>query len=141
VRRDHGLQQHVLAIAIDEELHDLVVRVACHQPLAHDQPDFAGKVGIAVVDGFVLADEAAELTRDVARPCLERRVGQHLIRVDRNSRGHEEQHHQEREQNPHSAGAALAAAGRGAPTRSRRSVSDRTPAPAINTQPSQIRVM
>ena len=53
-------QQHEFAIAVDEVLPHLVVGVALRQPLAHQQPQIAGEIGIGIVDVLVLADKTPD---------------------------------------------------------------------------------
>ena len=120
MRCQYRIEADILAVAVDDELHHRGIAVAGQQPLADDEPQVARQSGIAVVDGLVLADEAAQLRRNVAGPLLEHRVVENLIRIDGQCRkGRERQQHCE-QQRLHSAGAVLAGAGRGAPTRSRR---------------------
>jgi hypothetical protein len=50
------------------------------ETLAHQQTQVAGQIGIGIVDRLVLADHAAQLGGDRARPRSEHRIGQDLIR-------------------------------------------------------------
>ena len=105
-----------------------------------------GQRRVAVVDRLVLADEAAQLRRERARPRFERRIRQHLVGLHGERRRHgqarpsSEDRDGERAHRAHSAGSGGAARPRrpGAPTRSRRSVSESAPPSAMTTAPSQI---
>src|SRR6185437_6782651 len=102
------------------------------------------------------ADHAAQLVRERARPCLELRIGQDLVRPHRKTRRRRRERRgrnqdPDERRDPHglfctySAGCnavlalLLALAGFGAPTRRRRSESESAPPNAITTAPSQIR--
>ena len=50
-----------MAIALDDEIDGLAVGVAGEQALAQDDPQVAGQRGVGIVDGLVLAHQAAEL--------------------------------------------------------------------------------
>ncbi len=64
-----------------DEADHLLVRRASRDLLAHDQAQAAGEGGVAVLDGLVLADQAAQLLADLARAGLERGVGEAVGRV------------------------------------------------------------
>jgi hypothetical protein len=93
---DRRAQQHELAIAIDDVLHRLLVAVARDQPLAQQHAQIMRQGRARIVDRFVLADQAAQLLADGARPRLERRIGQHLARLDRVRGGSEGKKHEEK---------------------------------------------
>jgi hypothetical protein len=76
-------QQDELAVTIDQELPHLFVGIAGSQPLAHQDADILGEVRIAVIDRFVLADEAPQFGGDIAGALFQPRIGQHFIRVNR----------------------------------------------------------
>ena len=59
-----------------------------------------GEIGVALVDRFVLADEAAEVLRERARSRLERRIGEALIGLDRLRGGGGDQQQQQQQQKP-----------------------------------------
>ncbi len=147
MRRKTGLQQNKLAIARNDIVDDLVVAVAFCQPVAHQQTQIAREIGIGIVDGLILADHAAKLRGNLPRPRLERRVAQHLIRLDCGGTDRE-QYGQKQNGNPHHSAAPMACAGcvlfllsAGAPIRKRRSESETTPPVAISTNPSQMHRM
>ena len=75
-------QQHELPVARHEEIADLRIRFSGAQLLADEGAQIMGESGVRIVDRFVLADEAAELAREGARPCLESLIGEHLVRLD-----------------------------------------------------------
>ena len=69
-------------VARDEPVEDLLIRVAGLEALAHQHADVVGERGVALVDRLVLADQAAQLGGDGARPRFQHRVLQHLVRLD-----------------------------------------------------------
>ena len=75
-------QEHEIAVAIDDELDDLLVAVAGPQALADEDAQIMGEVGIGFIDRFVLADDAAKSAADLAGARLEDGIGQHLLRLD-----------------------------------------------------------
>src|SRR5262249_61123750 len=100
---------------------------------------------IGVVDRLVLTDHAAQLFRERAGAGLERGVRHHLVGLHRERMGRTQQRQREddRPNDAHalySAGciAGLLLAGRGAPTRNRRSESESPPPTAITAAPNQI---
>ena len=137
---EHRLQEHELAIAVDKILTHLVVAVASRQPLAHDDANLMGEVGVRSVDILVLADEAAQPLGNRTGPRFERGIGQHLVRIDRKGRQRQPDQRDKGEDGSHCAGAADGTARRATPIRRRRSVSDSRPAAAITSAPSQISV-
>ena len=82
------LEQHELAIARDDEVHDLLIAVAGFQPLAHQQPQILGQGRVGIVDRLVLADEAAQAFGDGPGARLQRGIRQHLVGLHR-MRGHQ----------------------------------------------------
>ncbi len=137
VRREHRLQQHELAVAIDEVLAHLLVGVAGRQPLAHQHAQIRGRgrrrCRRSIRSGRRGSAGPAEI---VAGARLERRIGQHLVWVRPPApAGASQQQHAAAAQRAASFGrlpARPCAARRGAPTRRRRSVSDRKPANAMS---------
>ena len=79
MRPQPGLEQHELAIAGDDEIHDLLIAVAGLQPLAHQQPQVFGQGRVGIVDRLVLAHETAQALRDGPGAGLQRRIRQHLV--------------------------------------------------------------
>ena len=59
-----------------------MVAVALLQPLAHDQAQVLGERRVGIVDRLVLADEAAQLRRDLPGAMLQGRILQHLVGLD-----------------------------------------------------------
>jgi hypothetical protein len=47
-----------VAVALNEKRPDLLVCIACRQPLADEKPQITGKIGARFVNRFVLADSA-----------------------------------------------------------------------------------
>ena len=74
-------QQHELAVARDEEARHISVAVAGDEAFAHEQPQVAGERRIGIIDRLVLADEAAQVCRQVAGAGFERRIGKNLVRL------------------------------------------------------------
>ena len=152
------LQQHELAVAGDDKVLDLLIRVASREPLPHQQAEVLGERRFGIVDRLVLADETAQAFGDVPRPRLERRIWQHLVRLDGlgRKRGEVDRHREQRPQEERAEVGAAAlrrlssiyfAAARpwptalarfGAPTLRRRSDRDKAPPMNITTAPSQM---
>ncbi len=146
-----GLEEHELAVTGDQVIEHLGVAVAGFQPFAHQQAKVAGERRIGIVDRLVLAHHAAQFMREAACARLELGVGQDFVglhgKARRRAQGHHRDEQQPREHRAlgkcharYSAGcnAVLALAGFGAPTRRRRSESERPPPNTITMQPSQI---
>ena len=66
-----GLEQDELAVALHDKIADTPVAVAGNETLAHKHAQILGERRVRVVDGLVLAHEAAQVRRDVARALLE----------------------------------------------------------------------
>ena len=76
------LQQHEIAVARDYEINHRRVAVAGDQPFADDDAEVLGQIGVGIVDGLVLAHQAAEPLGYFAGAHFKHRVGQYLFRVD-----------------------------------------------------------
>ncbi|MNL53271.1 hypothetical protein D3C87_1765040 [compost metagenome] len=140
MRVETRVEQHILAVAVHDILLDLCIAVASHQPLPHQHAQVAREIGIAVIDGLVLAHQAPQALGDVTRALLEGRIGQHLVGTDgKRPRRKNNQQCEEGGAQCHCAASGWCLRARcGTPTRRRRSVRDRTPAPAMTRAPIQI---
>ena len=143
------LQQHEVAIALHHEGHDLVVALAGDQALAHQDAEVAGQRRVGLVDRLVLAHQATQLPPDGAGARLQGGIVQHLAGLDRRARpGRQARQGDERgeggdggpaRRRSHAAPVnAVAATGRGAPIRSRRSLRLSSPPSAMISAPLQI---
>ena len=75
-------KQHEFTVSRHDIIKNLLIAIAIDQPLAHDKPQIAGKLGIGIVDRLVLADHAAQFRRQGPRPMFQGGIGQHLIGID-----------------------------------------------------------
>src|SRR5690606_18872700 len=102
----------------------------------------AGELRIRIVDRLVLADHAAQLCGKRARARLQRRVGKHLVRIDREGRNCGKQKGAGKQQAADHWAASSAAltlrAFCGAPTRRRRSKSETVPPTIMISVPIQM---
>src|SRR6185312_16118433 len=144
MRLEPRLEQDELAIARDQEVEHLAITVAGGEPLPHQNAQVTRKRRFRIVDRLILANHAAYFARDFARARLQRRVFQHLVRLDRQRRQRRGKRNNRNEEPqeahaPYSAGCiADFAAGFGAPTRRRRSDSESAPPSIITTAPNQV---
>ena len=128
------------------------IRVAGLSLSRNSDAQISGERRVGIVDGLVLADDAAQMLAEIARPRLLRRVGQDLVGLDGQRRRGEGDQRAERERLPeetvrhhrsisYSAGASAGSSPRdrrGAPTRKRRSESETKPPSAMTIGPNQI---
>ena len=152
MKAEPRLEQHEFAVARNQELDHLLIAVALFETLAHQDAQILRQRRFGIVDRLVLANHAAQLLGKRSRPCFETGIRQNLIRLYGPCVWcRDEQHHHEQNglQHPHrfySAGCSAVlrlpglAAGFGAPTRSRRSESEKAPPMTITTAPSQINI-
>ena len=81
---DHGrAQQYEIAVSVMDIGNDLFIAVPRHQPFTHQDTQIAGQIGIAVINGLVLTDQTAQFLGNLPRAGLHRRIGQFLVRHDR----------------------------------------------------------
>src|SRR5262249_19264546 len=140
-------QQDEIAIAADQKFFDRGVVVAGRKPFPDEQAEILGERRIAIVDRLVLADHAAQLLRESPRPGLQRWILEHLVGLHRKGEvsGPQEKGSGDGEDRGPAHGYSAAAssprrrAGRGAPTRNLRSLSENAPPAAMTMAPSQIK--
>ena len=85
-RRDRRVEQHIVAIGVPQIGQNFGV-AGTRRKLPPDlDPKIARQIGVGIIDRLVLADKAAKLFRQYARPFLQRRISQHFLRRDGDSR-------------------------------------------------------
>ena len=98
LRLEGRIEENEIAVAGNQIGLHLIVAVAGREPLAHDHAQIMGEIGVGFVDRLVLADEAAQLPADGPRAGLQRRILQHLRRLDGEGGGRQNERQQQRQQ-------------------------------------------
>ena len=83
LRIEGRLQQDIIPVAGHDVPFDLCVGVSGQHTLTHQEPQIMRQIRIGIVDGLVLANEAAQFLPDGTCARFELGIGQHLVRPDR----------------------------------------------------------